>query len=343
MTSKTMLITGGAGFIGSNFIHYFMKKYSNTNILNIDKLTYAGSKHHLSGVAHSPHYQFVHGDIADQRLVHDLFDQYDIHGVIHFAAESHVDRSIEDSRVFIESNILGTATLLQAAKNDWETKGALTKRRFHHISTDEVYGSLGSDGKFSEYTPYDPRNPYSASKAGANFLVKSFGHTYGMNTIISSSSNNYGPRQHDEKLIPTIIRKALAGEEIPIYGDGENVRDWLYVHDHCSALDVIYHRGNAHESYNVGGGNERTNIEIATKICGILDEKMPDRRGYFNVKSFKELITFTEDRKGHDRRYAVDDSKLRKQLGWEPKAELDRGLEKTVEWYVKQWNLQKSS
>ncbi|UOQ83716.1 dTDP-glucose 4,6-dehydratase [Gracilibacillus salinarum] len=343
MTSKTMLITGGAGFIGSNFIHYFMKKYSNTNILNIDKLTYAGSKHNLSGVAHSPHYQFIHGDIADQHLIQHVFDQYDIHGVIHFAAESHVDRSIEDSSVFIESNILGTATLLQAAKNDWEKKGALTKRRFHHISTDEVYGSLGPDGKFSETTPYDPRNPYSASKASANFLVKSFGHTYGMNTIISSSSNNYGPRQHQEKLIPTIIRKALAGEEIPIYGDGENVRDWLYVHDHCSALDVIYHRGNAQESYNVGGGNERTNIEIARKICAILDVKKPDRKEHLHVKSFQELITFTEDRKGHDRRYAVDDSKLRKQLGWEPKAELDRGMEKTVEWYVKQWNLQKSS
>lgn len=337
MSEKTILITGGAGFIGSNFIHYFVEQYPYYNILNMDKLTYAGSKNNMSGLENNPHYQFIHGDIMDGKLVNELFHKYDINGIIHFAAESHVDRSIEDANVFIETNILGTSTLLQAARNDWEKKGELDKRRFHQISTDEVYGSLGPKGKFSEVTPYDPRNPYSASKAGANFLVKSFGYTYGMNTVISSSSNNYGPRQHHEKLIPTIIRKALLGEQIPIYGDGENIRDWLYVTDHCSALDEIYHKGKPQESYNVGGGNERTNIEIAETLCRILDELKPKVLTDLKIQSFKELITFTNDRKGHDRRYAVDDRKLRNELGWKPKEALDRGLEKTVEWYVKQW------
>lgn len=343
MNRSTILITGGAGFIGSNFIHYYGRKYPDSPILNLDKLTYAGSEQNVSEVASSPYYQFVQGDIADEKLVHDLFDTYNISGVIHFAAESHVDRSIEDARIFVESNVLGTLTLLQAAKNAWEQKGELSKRRFYQISTDEVYGSLGPHGKFSEETPLDPRNPYSASKASANLLVKSFGYTYGMNTVISSSSNNYGPRQHQEKLIPAIIRKALAGENIPIYGDGENIRDWLYVTDHCHALDFIYHKGTPNESYNVGGGNERTNIEIAEKICSMLDEMEADLRVELQLDSFKDLIRFTKDRKGHDRRYAVDDSKLRNQLGWKPETEFDQGLKKTVEWYVKQWKQQKNS
>ncbi|GAB3052938.1 dTDP-glucose 4,6-dehydratase [Virgibacillus ainsalahensis] len=336
----TMLITGGAGFIGSNFIHYFMEKYPNTQVLNVDKLTYAGSPDNLSEVEHLPNYKFLQGDIADEELVQMIFADHDISGVVHFAAESHVDRSIEDSKAFVQSNVVGTLNLLQAARNDWEKKGMLETRRFHHISTDEVYGSLGSKGKFSENTPYDPRNPYSASKAGANFLVKSFGYTYGMNIIISSSSNNYGPRQHEEKLIPTIIAKALEGELIPIYGDGKNIRDWLYVFDHCIALDAIYHQGKPLESYNIGGGNEKTNIDIAGTICDILDKLVPEIKSRSEINSFNDLITFTEDRKGHDRRYAVDDSKLRKELGWKPSENLDAGLQKTVEWYVNQWKLE---
>ncbi|WP_067727174.1 dTDP-glucose 4,6-dehydratase [Oceanobacillus damuensis] len=342
MNKQAILITGGAGFIGSNFIHYFMDRYPDRNIVNIDKLTYAGSRNNLLEVEQNPNYQFIHGDIADEKLVTEVFQAFDITGVIHFAAESHVDRSIEDARAFVETNVLGTLTLLQAARDDWEKKGMLENRRFHHVSTDEVYGSLGAEGKFSEKTPYDPRNPYSASKAGANLLVKSFGYTYGMNIVISSSSNNYGPRQHHEKLIPTIIQKAFQGKEIPIYGDGKNIRDWLYVGDHCRALDIIFHHGNPNETYNVGGGNEKANITMAEQICGILDQMKPDIKSKLHVSSFKELIRFTIDRKGHDRRYAVDDSKLRHEMGWEPNEDLQKGLEKTVEWYVKQWELQAS-
>ncbi|WP_373893495.1 dTDP-glucose 4,6-dehydratase [Virgibacillus sp. CBA3643] len=330
----TLLVTGGAGFIGSNFITYYLKKYPDARLINIDKLTYAGSIDNVSEVESLENYHFIHGDITDEVLVGDIFTDYDITGVIHFAAESHVDRSIKDAKAFVASNVFGTLTLLQTARKDWENKGVLSKRRFHHISTDEVYGSLGETGAFSESTPYDPRNPYSASKASANMFVKSFGHTYGMNVVISSSSNNYGPRQHAEKLIPTIIRKALAGEQIPIYGDGKNVRDWLYVADHCSALDTIYHQGNPLETYNVGGGNEKTNIDMAGEICTILDELVPQ---YRTIESYKDLITFTTDRKGHDRRYAVDDRKLRNALGWKPTEDFHSGLRKTVEWYVNQW------
>ncbi|MBP1970695.1 dTDP-glucose 4,6-dehydratase [Virgibacillus natechei] len=333
----TLLVTGGAGFIGANFITYYMEKYPNSYLLNIDKLTYAGSTANLSEVAPLPNYHFINGDITDEALVSEIFADFDITGVIHFAAESHVDRSIQDSKAFVETNVVGTLNLLQAAKRDWEKKDMLAERRFHHISTDEVYGSLGEQGKFSEDTPYDPRNPYSASKAGANMLVKSFGHTYGMNIVISSSSNNYGPRQHEEKLIPTIIKKALAGEPIPIYGDGQNVRDWIYVNDHCRAIDTIYHQGNSLETYNVGGSNEKTNIEIAEEICQILDKLAPEYRTRTSSDSFKDLITFTEDRKGHDRRYAVDDRKLRNELGWKPTEDLKTGLQNTVDWYVTQW------
>ncbi len=240
--SKAILITGGAGFIGSNFIQYYQRKYPDQQLINIDKLTYAGSLNNLTEVENKENYHFIQGDIADINTVAAIFKEYDIEGVIHFAAESHVDRSIDDASPFINTNVVGTLNLLQAARADWETKGVLQERRFHQISTDEVYGSLGESGKFTEETPYDPRNPYSASKAGANFLVKSFGHTYGMNVIISSCSNNYGPRQHEEKLLPTIIRHALANEPIPIYGDGKNIRDWLFVEDHCRAIDMVYHQ-----------------------------------------------------------------------------------------------------
>jgi len=338
--NQTLLITGGAGFIGSNFITYFMKKYPETRILNIDKLTYAGSIDNLTEVNTLENYKFIHGDISDEGLIDGLFQQHDITGIIHFAAESHVDRSISDAKAFVQSNIVGTLTLLQAARRNWEKKGVLSTRRFHQISTDEVYGSLGKDGKFTENTAYDPRNPYSASKAGANLLVKSFGYTYGMNIVISSSSNNYGPNQHKEKLIPTIISKALAGEAIPIYGDGKNIRDWLYVNDHCLALDMIYHYGKKQATYNVGGGNEKTNIEMALHICDILDGLVPERLATCSINHFKELLTFTEDRLGHDRRYAVDDTKLRNELGWKPKTDLTEGLQNTVEWYVQKWKQQ---
>ncbi|MFB4167697.1 dTDP-glucose 4,6-dehydratase [Virgibacillus sp. JSM 102003] len=329
--NKTLLITGGNGFIGSNFIHYLLNKYPDYQLINVDKLTYAGSRANLRDVENFKNYHFIQGDIADESLMKSIFSIYDISGVIHFAAESHVDRSIENATSFIESNVLGTTTLLQAARESWEMKGELATRRFHHISTDEVYGSLGTDGKFNEETPYDPRNPYSASKASANMIVKSFGNTYGMNIVISSSSNNYGPMQHEEKLIPTIISKSLKKELIPVYGDGKNVRDWLHVQDHCQALDLIFHQASPAETYNIGGGNEVTNIELAMKICDILDYLYPQNH------SCKELIAFTQDRPGHDRRYAVDDTKLRKNLGWVPTVDLDTGLKNTVEWYVGQW------
>ncbi|QKY70018.1 dTDP-glucose 4,6-dehydratase [Lentibacillus sp. CBA3610] len=331
--SKSLLVTGGAGFIASHFIHYIKQKYPDYHIINIDKLTYAGSETNLKHITYSENYDFIEGDIADEQLINDIFSTYDIEGVIHFAAESHVDRSIKDVKAFIQSNVLGTAVLLQAARDAWNKAGELHTRRFHQVSTDEVYGSLELDGggKFNEQTPYDPRNPYSASKSGADMLVKSFGHTYGMNVVTSSSSNNYGPGQHAEKLIPTIISNALQGNSIPIYGDGKNVRDWLYVTDHCHALDMIFHHGNALEKYNVGGGNEKTNIELAMTICDILDHLRPGH------DSYKELITFIGDRKGHDRRYAVDDSKIKTTLGWKPFTTFETGIHKTVEWYVEQW------
>ncbi|WP_010532061.1 dTDP-glucose 4,6-dehydratase [Lentibacillus jeotgali] len=331
--SKTLLVTGGAGFIASNFIHHIMQRYPDYRIINMDKLTYAGSDTNVQDAAVSDNYQFIKGDIADEQLVNSVFTEYDVDGVIHFAAESHVDRSINDAKAFIESNVLGTNVLLQAARDDWDKKDELAARRFHQISTDEVYGALDleTDEKFHEQTPYDPRNPYSASKAGADMLVKSFARTYGMNVVTSSSSNNYGPRQHSEKLIPTIISNALSGKPIPLYGDGKNVRDWLYVEDHCRAIDLIFHEGKTLEKYNVGGSNERTNIELAMMICDILDHLKPKRHSY------KELITYIGDRKGHDRRYAVDDNKIRESLSWKPLMTFHEGLNKTVEWYVDQW------
>lgn len=335
--SKAILITGGAGFIGSNFIQYYHKKYPDQQLINIDKLTYAGSLNNLTEVENKKNYHFIQGDIADINTVTAIFKEYDIEGVIHFAAESHVDRSIDDANPFINTNVAGTLNLLQAARADWEAKGELQERRFHQISTDEVYGSLGESGKFTEETPYDPRNPYSASKAGANFLVKSFGYTYGMNVIISSCSNNYGPRQHEEKLLPTIIRHALANEPIPIYGDGKNIRDWLFVEDHCRAIDMIYHQGKTMEIYNVGGNNEQENMKITNLICHLLDEQRPDLLQTYRLEHFSDLITFVEDRKGHDKRYAIDAGKIQRELGWQPEVDLEDGLRKTVEWYLQKW------
>ena len=334
--SQAILVTGGAGFIGANFVPYFCKKHPDYRIINLDKLTYAGNLNNLSECANMPNYTFVQGDICDETLVESLFNQYDIRGVIHFAAESHVDNSIKNPKAFIKTNIEGTFTLLNAAFKHWmsgpnQVKAGYEKCRFHHISTDEVYGALGKEGFFSEQTPYQPNSPYSASKASSDFLVRAYFHTYGMNVTTSNCSNNYGPKQHEEKLIPHMIKLALELKPLPIYGTGQNVRDWLYVLDHCKAIDLIFHNGKAGETYNIGGHNERNNIEIVHRICAILDEKRPRADG----AKYADLITFVQDRAGHDFRYAIDASKIERELGWKADETFDTGIVKTVEWYLK--------
>ncbi len=333
--SKTILVTGGAGFIGSNFVPYFCEKYPEYHVINLDKLTYAGNLDNLRECEKMPNYTFVHGDICDADLVEKLFQENDVRGVIHFAAESHVDNSIKGPRAFINTNIIGTFNLLDAARRHWmdapgQVKSGYEDCRFHHISTDEVYGALGATGMFREDTPYAPNSPYSASKASSDFLVRAYHHTYGMNVTTSNCSNNYGPKQHNEKLIPHIISKALAGQPLPIYGRGENVRDWLYVLDHCKAIDLIFHKGKSGETYNVGGRNERNNITIVKRICAILDEKQPRADG----KKYEEQITFVADRAGHDFRYAIDATKLENELGWRAEENFDTGIGKTIEFYL---------
>jgi dTDP-glucose 4,6-dehydratase len=337
--SQTILVTGGAGFIGLNFIPYFLEKYPHVNIVNLDKLTYAANVAEVKKFAQFPNYHFVEGDICDRELIEDLFAKHDMKGVIHFAAESHVDRSIADPDIFIKTNIHGTFTLLEAAMKHWmkdngHYRPGYESCRFHHISTDEVYGTLGPDGLFTEKTPYAPNSPYSASKASSDMIVRSYYHTYGMNVITTNCSNNYGPKQHSEKLIPTIIRKALKLERIPIYGDGKNVRDWLFVLDHCKGIDLAFHKGQIGETYNIGGKNERTNIYIAKKICDILDEVAPSYKRGSIIKKYEELIDFVSDRPGHDRRYAIDAGKAEKELGWHAEETFESGLYKTVEWYA---------
>lgn len=332
---KTILITGGAGFIGSNFVPYFCEKYPEYKIINLDKLTYAGNLENLRSCENMPNYSFVQRDICDADLVEKLFRENDVRGVIHFAAESHVDNSITGPRAFINTNIIGTFNLLDAARRHWmdapgRVKPGYADARFHHISTDEVYGALGATGEFREDTPYAPNSPYSASKASSDFLVRAYHHTYGMNTTTSNCSNNYGPKQHDEKLIPHIISCALAGKPLPIYGRGENVRDWLYVMDHCRAIDLIFHQGRAGETYNVGGHNERNNITIVKTICSILDELRPRADG----KKYESQIEFVADRAGHDFRYAIDAGKLEQELGWRAIETFDTGIVKTVKWYL---------
>ncbi|MCT4589732.1 MAG: dTDP-glucose 4,6-dehydratase [Carboxylicivirga sp.] len=332
---KSILITGGAGFIGANFVPYFVEKYTNYKIINLDLLTYAGDLNNLQEVVGADNYEFVKGDICNRELIEYLFQKYDIRGVIHFAAESHVDNSISGPEVFIKTNVNGTFTLLDVAQKYWmngpfKYKEGYEACRFHHISTDEVYGSLGETGLFREDTPYAPNSPYSSSKASSDLLVRAYFHTYGMNVTTSNCSNNYGPKQHNEKLIPTIIRKALAGENIPIYGDGKNVRDWLYVLDHCTGIDLVYHKGRAGETYNIGGRNERDNLFIVNHICEILDGKRPLKDGC----SYKDLITFVKDRAGHDRRYAIDATKIETELGWKADENFETGIEKTIEWYL---------
>ena len=333
---KSILVTGGAGFIGSNFVPYFAQKYADYHVINLDKLTYAGDLTNVSECDDMSNYTFVQGDICDRTLIEKLFADYDIRGVIHFAAESHVDNSIKNPMAFIQTNVEGTFTLCDVAYHHWmeaphKVKQGYENCRFHHISTDEVYGTLGETGYFTENTPYAPNSPYSASKASSDFIVRAYHHTFGMNTTTSNCSNNYGPKQHNEKLIPHIISKALAEQPLPIYGQGLNIRDWLYVLDHCKAIDLIFHKGKAGETYNVGGHNERNNITIVKTICAILDEKRPRANG----RKYEELITFVQDRAGHDFRYAIDATKLETKLGWHADETFDTGIVKTVEWYLK--------
>jgi dTDP-glucose 4,6-dehydratase len=339
---KSILLTGTAGFIGSNFVPYFLEKYPEYNLINLDLLTYAGNLENLEECEGNPRYKFIKGDICDRPLVESLFSQYDIRGVIHFAAESHVDNSIKNPGVFVQTNVNGSFTLIDVAYKSWMEKPFVYKTgyercRFHHISTDEVYGTLGETGLFTEETSYAPNSPYSASKAGSDMIVRSYHHTYGMNTVITNCSNNYGPKQHDEKLIPTIIRKALAGENIPIYGDGKNIRDWLYVLDHCKGIDLVYHTGRSGEVYNIGGRNERNNNQIAERICTLLDTMKPKSDG----SSYNSLITYVEDRAGHDRRYAIDATKIENELGWKAEETFDTGIIKTIEWYLGKYGMRK--
>ncbi|UPT76814.1 dTDP-glucose 4,6-dehydratase [Sulfurovum sp. XGS-02] len=335
---KSILVTGCAGFIGSNFVPYFLEKYPEYHVINLDLLTYAGDVENLKEIEKSERYSFVKGDICNRELLEYLFSEHDIRGVIHFAAESHVDNSIKNPGLFIETNVNGTFTLIDVAYKYWMEKPFVHTPgyegcRFHHISTDEVYGTLGEEGLFTEETPYAPNSPYSASKAGSDMVVRSYHHTYGMDTVITNCSNNYGPKQHDEKLIPTIIRKALQGDTIPIYGDGKNIRDWLYVLDHCKGIDLVYHTGKNGEVYNIGGRNERNNNYIADKICEILDSLLPKE------ESYKEQITYVEDRAGHDRRYAIDATKIETQLGWRADEHFESGIIKTVKWYLEKYNI----
>lgn len=336
--NRSILVTGGAGFIGANFVPYFINKYPEYHIINLDKLTYAGNLDNLSEVENNERYTFVQGDICNRELVEYLFKNYDIRGVIHFAAESHVDNSISGPEVFIQTNINGTFTLIDVARKYWmnapnEYKNGYEDCRFHHISTDEVYGTLGKTGLFEEVTPYAPNSPYSAAKASSDFLVRAYYHTYGMDVTTSNCSNNYGSKQHNEKLIPVIIRKAINGENIPIYGDGKNIRDWLYVLDHCIGIDLVYQTGKSGETYNIGGRNEKTNLDIVNHICEYLDKKQPKDKG-----SYKDQITFVQDRAGHDRRYAIDATKIEKELGWKADENFESGIIKTIEWYLKKLN-----
>ncbi|MFL9837785.1 dTDP-glucose 4,6-dehydratase [Flavobacterium sp. ST-75] len=332
--NKAILVTGGAGFIGANFVEYFLQTNNDVLLVNLDKLTYAGDLANLTEAENNPNYKFVQGDICDRELIEQLFKEYDFRGVIHFAAESHVDNSISGPEAFIQTNVMGTFVLIDVARKHWmeapnQYKEAYKGCRFHHISTDEVYGTLGKEGLFTEETPYAPNSPYSASKASSDMVVRSYFHTYGMNVVTTNCSNNYGPKQHQEKLIPTIIRKAISGENIPIYGTGENVRDWLYVLDHCKGIELVYKKGAAGETYNIGGRNERNNLYIANKICDLLDEMYPRESGKYN-----ELITFVKDRPGHDMRYAIDATKIENELGWKADENFETGIVKTIEWYL---------
>jgi dTDP-glucose 4,6-dehydratase len=325
---KTLLITGGAGFIGSHVVRRLVNRYPEYTIVNLDALTYAGNLENLNDVANCPNYKFIKGNIVDASYINQLFEQFSFDGVIHLAAESHVDRSITNPMEFIMTNIVGTINLLNAARNAW--KNDYEEKRFYHISTDEVYGSLGHEGFFTEETPYDPQSPYSASKASSDHLVRAYGNTYNLPVVISNCSNNYGPNQFPEKLIPLVINNIKNKKSLPVYGQGLNVRDWLYVEDHAAAIDLIFHEGLPGETYNIGGNNEWKNIDIVKKICEIMDKRLGNPAG-----TSENLITYVKDRAGHDLRYAIDASKIKNELGWEPEHQFEDGIEKTIDWYLK--------
>jgi dTDP-glucose 4,6-dehydratase len=329
--ARSIVITGGAGFIGSNFVHHWCENYPEDRVIVLDALTYAGNLNNLGTLKDRKNFRFLQGDICDQALVDELFAGENIDTVAHFAAESHVDRSILGPGAFVQTNVVGTFTLLESFRQHWLSNHQPDKYRFLHVSTDEVYGSLGvDDPAFTETTPYAPNSPYSASKAGSDHLARAYFHTYGMPTIITNCSNNYGSYHFPEKLIPLMCINILLGKPLPVYGDGQNVRDWLYVRDHCQALDTVIHKGKAGETYNIGGNNEVKNIDLVRMLCDLMDELAPD----LPVKPARNLITFVRDRPGHDRRYAIDASKIRTELGWQPEETVEGGLRKTIQWYL---------
>ena len=324
---KTILITGGAGFIGSHVVRLFVNKYPDYRIVNLDKLTYAGNLENLKDIENAPNYIFEKGDIVDEAYISQLFDRYQFDGVVHLAAESHVDRSITNPMEFIMTNVVGTVNLLNAARNLW--KGKEEGKLFYHVSTDEVYGSLGETGFFLEDTPYDPQSPYSSSKASSDHFVRAYGNTYSLPYVISNCSNNYGENQFPEKLLPLFINNIRYNKALPVYGDGLFTRDWLYVVDHARAIDLIYHEGKQGDTYNIGGFNEWKNIDLVKLLCKVMDEKLGREEG-----SAEKLITYVKDRPGHDKRYAIDAGKINKELGWEPSLQFEEGLRKTVDWYL---------